>query len=355
MRNRRLTILATILGCFVATAAPGQTLSSDTINSPQLDGEQLRQVAEHVSRYAERLASNDVSDRREGRRGLLVPIQDLSASRAFRKAYSDELMPALSEMARGDDLGRAVSALAVMGWIGSDDALDGLLTGLRSDLPALRYAAADGLSQALAFGDTAMITGSKRNQTISRLTMAVPDEANPFIVRSMVNAIRVAATEREMVELCKALGKRVTPPMSEDGLIAEAHIFIVDAMQETVVDLRNNLINPEQFNEELGRASVELGGRLLVWTQMVHDVDPELAEERLEPLLEPVEVMMLLAHAELGGDEISEQVGAIIARENWRGFDEFVLQWVGKDGWITNRPYAFKDDYFTGGTPLAGR
>ncbi|MFG0251248.1 MAG: HEAT repeat domain-containing protein [Phycisphaerales bacterium JB038] len=256
-------ILLLALGVALALAAParGQTISTELFAKQNLTAEDQQQIETFALANLDRLQTGDASARRTSRRALLTPLQSPATSATFRLAYSRLTVPPLERLSQSDEVDVATSAILVLGWMATDDAVDVLLTHLRSEKETARYGAASGLRRTFILSTSAQSAAPAATvwKAVRRMTAALPTESSPYVVRAMVSALIASPRETAGVELAEALNARLSLPLAEDAVTNPNMHFLVDAYIAAAFDLRNDLIQPDQNNQDLLDATVELG------------------------------------------------------------------------------------------------
>ncbi|MCK4872357.1 MAG: HEAT repeat domain-containing protein [Phycisphaerales bacterium] len=354
MFRRTQILLTALLGCLLLPlSAVAQTLPAPIISSQSLDDQARQQLEQFVNAHMDRIASDDFQRRRDGRRALLAPLQDPSATTAFRLAYSRIATPTLETLTDSDDPSIALGALMVLGRIATDDSVDTLLLSLRNGSPAVRYGAVNGLRQTFDVQVSA-VPPATLWKAVRRLAASLREETDPFVTRAVIRALRASPNPTAGVELCRALSRRLSQPISdkEEARRQRMHSFLLDAYQEAIKGLLEDVTDPTRTHPDLLLATAEVSARTMVWCVCLHEIDPESAEEHLGTLLEAAEVLLLTVHLNLAEETLRQELAGIVQRPGWPGALDAVKEWVGPNNRLTNAPYGFQSEHFTAATCL---
>ncbi len=353
LHSGKILVLALSFALALAGPASGQTISTELFAKQNLTAADQQQIETFARGQLERLENGDSAVRRISRRALLAPLQSPATSATFRLAYSRLIVAPLGQLSQAEQSDVATSAILILGWLATDDSADVLLTHLRAEAETARYGAAIGLRRTLLLstGEQSTAPAATVWKAVRRLTAALPTETSPYVVRAMVSALIASPRETSGVELAEALNRRLQQPLDDD-LVNEPNLhFLIDAYIAAAFDLRNELIQPDQDNQDLLDASVELGARYLVWSICLHEMEME-REIDLTSLAEAGEDLLLIAHLSRVGQRQPEVISEIVKQDGWPGAREALLSWVGVNGVLYKRPYDFVDGEFIKDTCL---
>ena len=125
-RITSILVLSTALSLTTdaALAAPPSSLNS-VATETTLDAEQKKRIGEYAGYWLSRLESGTPEETKRARNKLVEPVRSMlgNSSSIFRSTYAGDLVPGLKKIIEGDDLYRAVNALQIAGFLGSDQVM----------------------------------------------------------------------------------------------------------------------------------------------------------------------------------------------------------------------------------------
>jgi hypothetical protein len=267
-------LTAVIAPCLVAGALGQQvSLTEDIISASALTQPQRDRLHAFVAETIPMLASDNPSEVKRGRSGLLAPLDNKRISVSFRLAYSEELTPILSGMARGRSELGAINALVVAGPLATVQATTMIEQFVKDNRAAVRYAAMSGLRRTFeALESTSPAIGAPDAASlVDRIAIRLLEEDNPQVFDACVRTlIQAGALRRQSFEgvSAKALsalatkgGERLrklsTRPDGEE---------LLAALVRAGGALRDAASNPQTpVSSDLARDMVAFGGDMWGW------------------------------------------------------------------------------------------
>ncbi|HEB60788.1 MAG TPA: hypothetical protein ENJ06_03085 [Phycisphaeraceae bacterium] len=349
MLKRTFILLAFLFTGLIISPLSAQVISHDLVTAQSLSPDDQSLVQQFVNTHLDKISTGGALDRRNSRRALLVSLQDPDASPAFRLAFSKAAIEKLKTLSTSDKPHISTSALMILGWVGTDMSTDAIIRDLNNDNNIVRYGAAKALRRTflLVRKGSAVVPPASLWKAVRRLSSSLSRETDPYVVRSLVEALLASDHKDAGVELCNSLAMRFDHAITPDNVKDETREFLLDAYLRAMLGLRNMLIQPDQANPRLPKAAAHTGAHALVWCECIHETAPGIAEEKLSPLAEASEVLLLSAHLNYAHEQRPQRIAAIVKVKGWPGFKQALNDWVGADGQLYKSPYNFPRDIFT--------
>jgi hypothetical protein len=268
-----LRVIGVAAACLCAGRAPAQgiQISPETVASPSLSSGDQAQVSRYAAEHGANLGSDDPEKRRAGRRALLAPLGNAQVSAAFRLHYARELEGVLRAVAGNPDDRVAVNALIVAGDLATETSTGLLVEHLRSERPALRFQAGDGLRrtfEALQSSPPA-VQGATLARAVAALRDATGTERDAQVLKSLVGALLEAARVPPGVlpdaqsEAVAALSAGLGQAMRTQGHRVP-EVGLCEAYHKGVRGVRDLLAQPgARPGEAAARHAGEMAGRLV--------------------------------------------------------------------------------------------
>lgn len=183
-------------------AAPGLTMAQPrciaaaTAQSPSMTDAHKQEIQRCVEQQKAGLASADPKAVQRARDQLELPLLEQGVSISFRIEYTRQLLPVLSELARGSNELAAANALHLAGELATPAASDLLTkTGLRDTRAAVRYAAAYGLKRTFEQieASSSVFQAVDAENAIKDIGRAIAAEKDPYVLEGFARAMDAAA------------------------------------------------------------------------------------------------------------------------------------------------------------------
>lgn len=251
----RLPLLAAasalaLFGSGVALAQP-RCIPQSLTQSTTISEAQKQEIARCIDRVKADLASEDPAAIRRARDEMERPLLDPDVSIAFRIEYTRQLLPILEPLAKHERDIVAANALHLAGELATPLAGE-LLTrvGLRSERPAVRYAAAYGLKRTFEQiqATSSVYQPDDASKVIQSLGGRIGAETDPHVLEGYTRAFEAAAAVPE----AKLRGVRATAAqvlaaeMGKRAQNAAGKVEIGPALIRAGQVLRDTMNNPNQ-------------------------------------------------------------------------------------------------------------
>ncbi|MBS0192073.1 MAG: hypothetical protein U0573_13680 [Phycisphaerales bacterium] len=199
---------------FTSSMSRAQDLPCDIVTSAApLSNEQKQAVQAYAEQFLAPLAGDDAVKVRDGRNGLVKPLQRCTPGVPFRQAYTKILDSELKKLVEGNRTINAVNALRVASEVATTEGFDIIEKGFASKDVAVRVAAAGAASHALEIAaKTPSIAVPKRlydmNVALGKLAETDPDAdvvdgATEALVQSLKTATSPETRNAAVAALCK--------------------------------------------------------------------------------------------------------------------------------------------------------
>lgn len=276
MTRRRLSAVCILLAAFFAPvpfSAAQMGLDRQIVTTERVSSAQNTEIERYVSEWMPRLGDQDPRESRRSREQLLQPLRERSVSVAFRLAYSDRLVPGLTEHAQGQDDRTIVNVLRIAGELATPASVNLLQAKLQDAQIPVRYAAASNIGVVFAVvrdHSPAMGQGAVQ-QLVTRLDNHIQREREAEVldvsVRSLAMAMEItrpnyesirpaafASLTQRMSERAKGLGNRAESDELLRVFLRAAHVC-----RDALAD------NARPLGDQGVRQAAELNGHLLAY------------------------------------------------------------------------------------------
>ena len=283
-------LLAAGLLAFVAPCVAQTRSINHLAGLGTFDEDQRREIAAYAQRWVEHLAEGDWDKVRSAREKLLEPFTSLRISLPFRSEYTRALMPTLDEMLDGDDVHRAINALQVAAFLGTDPALSRIgQHAAIEDEPraAVRLWAAIGFRVVVEQG---VVRSRRITSETRRLGRAARRETDWMVLTRQLGALSaVAETWRDndqVRDVTRELQLDVIDGMIQRMLSEEdRHVELVRALRPGLQSLRNQYLDPSQPMDIQDRLGAQLAPHLgRVYDVALHHFAAAAADEEMANL-----------------------------------------------------------------------
>lgn len=258
-----------------AIAVPPGSLTSIATEST-LDDEKRKRVADYAAYWLARLESGTPEETKRARNKLVEPVRSMlgTSSSIFRSTYSSDLVPGLKKIIEGDDLYRAVNALQVAGFLGSDQVMRLLVDTADPELeasPEKRLWAAIAIREALRSGQ---LSPRKITSSIRSLARSATTEPDWRVLMREMETISAAAQSDlprdQGGDEIRSLGRELqleTVKVTIDRLANNPDdIRLIYALRPGILEFRQQYLDPEliEYRRELGLGAARQLGRVYV-------------------------------------------------------------------------------------------
>ncbi|MAB83844.1 MAG: hypothetical protein CMJ24_10490 [Phycisphaerae bacterium] len=297
MQNRCASFLLCLTGLLTfngeLSAAPPTSLTS-VATETTLDDAQKKRIKEYTVYWLDMLKTGTPEQATRARNKLVEPVRSMlgSSSSLFRSTYSGDVIPTLQKIVEGDDLFRAVNALQITGFLGSDRAMRLLVETEDPDVeasPEKRLWATIAIREALKNGD---LSPRKVSSTVRSVARAASTEKDWRVLMREMETLAAASQSSiprdqggdEIRDLGRKLQLEVITNTinrlsSGDG----KNIDLIYALRPSILELRQQYLDPSmiEYRRELGLGAALQLGRVYEVVLVNYDSlrsDPELME-----------------------------------------------------------------------------
>ena len=258
-----------------AIAFPPSSLTSIATEAT-LDEEKKKRVAEYAAYWLGKLDSGTPEETKRARNKLVEPVQSMlgKSSSIFRSTYAGDLIPGLKKIIEGDYLFRAVNALQVAGFLGSDQIMRLLVDTADPELessPEKRLWATVAIREALRSGH---LSPRKISSSIRSLARSAAIEPDWRVLRREMETVSAAAQsdlpKDQGGDEIRALGRELqleTVEITIDRLAKNTdEIQLIYALRPSILDFRQQYLDPQmiEYRRELGLGAAKQLGRVYV-------------------------------------------------------------------------------------------
>lgn len=184
-----ISCIAIVLVIGVSDAFGDPRPINNLVGSNSLSTAQQGQIEDFAKFYCNNLSSYDIILAEDAKKKLLEPLRALVVTPHFLSIYTKRLVPYLKPVIKGDSPYAAVNAFQVIGFIGTDEALDVIENHLSFDDEksfAKRLWAVKAFVIAV---DSGNLSANQQNPVLRQLGLACKAETQPMILHSQFNAI----------------------------------------------------------------------------------------------------------------------------------------------------------------------
>lgn len=196
--RRATSALALCLSIVAGLAAAPSTARAQTelpVAALSLTDEQKSAIAKHITDHSTKLAESDAAALRRDRSKLVEPLQAGQVSAAFRLEYSRKLAPALPALIRSKQDIVAINAAVVAGELATDEGIDLVIEGLKSESAPVRYQSAAGARRSFETlqASAEAMSGPAAERLVTALADRLGKESDPLVIDGAVRGLLGAA------------------------------------------------------------------------------------------------------------------------------------------------------------------
>ncbi len=343
-----------------------QSLPVDLPAKSELSPADAAAIASFAEQQIARLRDPDPAMAQKARKALVDPVLGESVTVPFRLEYAKALTARLTELTKGQDPMLAATALRVAGVIATATTERVLQEGLKSAVPATRFAAAVGYQELLravslgsnSLGDSAVDT------VLMTVKNSLEREADPKVAEGLVLSLRAtAAAERagnatlrikSTQSLCDAGAAvlkrlRTTPPAgTSTGEWASPVYQALDGAYQTMLQLQAGgtpITTPfaKSAGVFAGFALAHARDRLATLDPTSAASKPEL--DALTLIVGVSENVIVLSDQQANpgnkatAKELRKSFEQAAQRNDATWFDDAAAAYIGANGLLTRPPY----------------
>jgi len=346
-----------------ATAMAQRELPDGLVTALRHEPAQEEAVRAHIDRHGPNLTHTDARTRQQARNALLGPLTGASGepSPAFRLLYNRHLYGPLRNLERHEELGVALGALRIAGWLGAENGFLAMRDAIRDERPAVRYEAARGIGRSLrlAAEGRSVLPGQRIDEALELLQRRLSEETNVLVVDGLVLALS-GLPEGEG----EAIRRRALSALVRGGAeqIARRHRPGVEATDAEALALlramtytRDVLTSAAAVDREFTMDAMALAGHAMAYCLKALEQRPEGEQMRqhLLTLAVTAEATLILGHVVLSNEQLAERIRTTFERALAGGptqaAQNVVMEWIGPSGRLTSPPYNFDANRFTSG------
>ena len=266
-RITSILVLSTALSLTTdaALAAPPSSLNS-VATETTLDAEQEKRIGEYAGYWLSRLESGTPEETKRARNKLVEPVRSMlgNSSSIFRSTYAGDLVPGLKKIIQGDDLYRAVNALQIAGFLGSDQVMRLLVDTADSELessPEKRLWATIAIREAIQSGNLSPRRISSAIRSLARFAATEPDwRVLTREMETISSAAQSGLSKDQGGDEIRALGRELqlsTLTSTVDRLTSDSgQIELIYALRPGILEFRQQYLNPQMVDH---RREIALG------------------------------------------------------------------------------------------------
>lgn len=346
-----------------------QGLAKDILTASELTDAHKAAIRQFVDQNKDGLSESPEAVARS-RKALIANLQkEPKISVAFRLEYARLLGPVLRPLAASDRDVNAINALTLAGELATTSGIDILGDRLADKRAAVRFAAVDGFTATFSAIETtspAIAPAQQAIRAISTLKSAMEKETDANVLEAYCLALR-AATKVPSAKLegvrpaaVKALSEAISARAraTDDATYDSAFRRSVNTAREA---LTVQAINEPQLPGDVVDAAAGMAGDVLACvlrrlTKGELDVtseDPKATEAALKVradfvlIVADAESSIQWANTAKGGNNFPPlKLAELIQQKKDSEFQTVVLRLIGPQGYLTNKPFPFKDDHF---------
>jgi hypothetical protein len=353
-----LTMLALLCVVVPATRSLAQAeIPKEVIEAVTLQPDQVTSIEKFINDRLSGLSNSDPLAIKKNRDELLRPFRNPQASVAFRKAFSDKIVPELRKLGGNEKDLIAVNAIRIAGEIATSDAASVLEERLADKRVAVRYAAVNGLERTLTAvanpRATPAITAQRVDELIGSLGKIVSDPAaGPEIVNAAARALMQSMTitrngftnTRSSAFRTLSEGISTLAQKGADGPMANVLLLAVQSSQKAVADNAPGMVLAGDSLKQSGG----LGGQLLSWAYCqlkAGKLPPGSEARKTASLIVGIsENVVILSTQKAGGDQAAP---ANLGKDLEQGNDKaFVANLAKVIGLLNAPPFNYPPDTF---------
>lgn len=242
MKNWHLNLVscvAIVLAMGVSAAFGDARPIDSLVRATSFSQAQLGQIEDFVSFYCNNLSSGDTNLVESAKKQLIKHARSPLSSPNFLWAYSRRLIPHLEPVIDGESPYAAVNALQIVGFLGTDEALNVIEDHINIDDEesfAKRLWAVKAFVVAV---DNGTLTANQLNPVLRQLGMACKTEPQPMILQSQFSAISKVNSTIAREVLLDALTARLEDLEKEDK-----PSVLMAAIYPALIAIRDQYLNP---------------------------------------------------------------------------------------------------------------
>jgi len=355
--------LAAVLASLLLSALPvsAQTdLPSDVVTALRLESAQEDTVRAYVDLHGPRLTDNDTRTRQQARNALLRPLTGSSGdpSPAFRLVYNRLLYGPLRDLEQHEELGIALGALRIAGWLGAENGYLALRRAINDDRSAVRYGAALGLGRLLAIeaDGRGVLPGQRIDETIELLETRMAEETDIQVVDGVVLALTgvpegAGLRTRTMTALVRGGVMQIA---RRRDTVKEASEHEVLTLLRAMTNVRDRLTGAVRVEQSFALQAMEFAGHALSYSLVQLESAPanEQFRQRLLSMAVTSEATLILGHDAIRREQLSERVRPAFEQALAGGpiapAQRAVMSWIGPGGTLSQAPYNMDPRRFVG-------
>jgi hypothetical protein len=330
MLQRHASILLCLTGLlFISShvvAIPPSSLTS-IATKPTLDDQQKQRVGEYTKYWLSRLETGTPEEAMRARNKLIEPVRSMlgKSSSLFRSTYSGEVVPSLKKIVEGDDLFRAVNALQIAGFLGSDRAMRLLVNTGDPDMESSvekRLWATIAIRESLRSGE---LSPRKVSSTVRSVARAAKQEQDWRVLMREIETLAAASQSdiprdqggddirelgRELqLETIKTTIDRMTAGNSEN-------VVLIHALRPSILEFRQQYLDPKmvEHRREIGLGAAPQLGRvyeiILINYDSLRSSDDLMAASGLTLRLSEETLKLIDSDIRSGGTPTTSSLGA---------------------------------------------
>ncbi|TVQ31015.1 MAG: hypothetical protein EA376_10530 [Phycisphaeraceae bacterium] len=369
LRARRLTIYmkrpsSYLAGLLVltllssATAMAQRELPGEVVTALRLDAAQEDVVRTFINRHGPELTNEDPRARQQARNALLSPLTGASGdpSAAFRLVYNRHLYGPLRDLEQHEELGVALGALRIAGWLCAENGFLALRHAIRDERPAVRYGAARGMGRSLRLvaEGRSVLPGQRIDEALELLQRRLAEESNVQVLDGVTLALASvpegdALRGRAMSALVRGAATQIARRHTPEHVSADAEAM---ALLRVMTYTRDELTRAVAVDRAFTLDAMTLAGHALAYCLMTLEQDPEddMLRQHVQSLAVTAEATLILGHVVLSNEQLNEQVRVAFERAANRGATQaarnVVMEWIGPEGRLARPPYNIDPDRF---------
>lgn len=346
-----LAALSTIsLSVHARQPAPAGQLPCALASKQSLEAADEQTIRGFVSAHAPALSDADPAKNSDARAALMAPLACDGVTFAFRTKYADALVPALTPVLSSKEDRQAVNALLLLGRIRTTASADAIASGLKSQSPAIRFAAGAAYREIL-------------NQ-LSKDSFGFPEGAVDRVLDGLASALRTEADANTADILIVALGDA---PKGDAALRGRAMLRLTDAMTRRLLTLRKEPAIGEDWSRAILR-SLDLARQAILAQGGTGAIDKEFARRAavfsgqvfafardrlgamtsadadLSKAVAAAEGLAVIAHQAVTNQRLNEKglqraFDSSIGQAGGGEFTRAADSWIGAEGLLVKPPY----------------
>lgn len=242
MKNWHLNLVscvAIVLAMGVSAAFGDARPIDSLVRANSLSQAQLDQIEDFAKFYCNNLSSGDIKLVESAKKQIIKHARSPLSSLYFRSVYSRRLIPHLKPVIDGESPHAAVNALQIVGFLGTDEALNVIEDHINIDNEesfAKRLWAVKAFVVAVENGNP---TANQLNPVLRQLGMACKTETQPMILQSQFSAISKVNSTIAREVLLDALTTRLEDLEKEDK-----PSVLMAAIYPALIALRDQYLSP---------------------------------------------------------------------------------------------------------------